>query len=398
MKRLYLCGHTGSANRGCEAIVRSTVKVLREGGAEDITLLTFKESDDRIREIDKIVDLMSYPKKTIFNRGCSWLSKKLFNNGIWGARFYHKSFIKQIDNANSLLFNIGGDTYCYGTPNISYAMNDLAEEHKVPNVFWGCSVEEDSYKDSRMVEDFNKYSAIVVREELSYQAFLKCVKDKSKIFKTCDPAFHLEIKETELPENFVIGNTVGINISPLVLKNIEDDGDMMYQNVYELIDYIISDTDMNVCLIPHVYNVENNLHDSKVLTKIYSKYAETDRVSIVNTELSCCELKYIISQCRFFIGARTHSTIAAYSTAVPCIALSYSVKSRGIAIDLFGTDDGYAISYKKINDKKNLKEKFISVLLNNEECIRNKYREILPKYKQSIIDATMTILSSIGAE
>ena len=398
MKKIYLCGHTGSANRGCEAIVRSTVKVLRECGAEDISLLTFSEADDRLRGVNKLAKLIPYPKKTVFDRGMSFLAKKLLKNGTWGARFYHKSFIKQIDNQNSLLLNVGGDTYCYGTPYICYALNDLAEEYKVPNVFWGCSVEENSYKDGRMVKDFNKYSAIVVREELSYKAFLKCVEDKSKIFKTCDPAFHLEIKETELPENFVIGNTVGINISPLVLKNIEDDGDMMYQNVYELIDYIISDTDMNVCLIPHVYNVENNLHDSKVLSKIYSKYAETDRVCIVNTELSCCELKYIISKCRFFIGARTHSTIAAYSTAVPCIALSYSVKSRGIATDLFGTDDGYAIPYKKIENKNTLKEKFVSVLLNNEEFVRNKYSEMLPEYKQSIIDATMTILSGVGAK
>ena len=395
MKKFYLCGHTGSANRGCEAIVRSTVKVLRECGAEDITLLTFKESDDRLRGIDKIADLVPYPKKTVFDRGLSYISKKFFKNGVWGAKFYHKSLIKSISGSDSILFNVGGDTYCYGTPHISYALNDLAEEYKVPNVFWGCSVEEDSYKDGRMVEDFNKYSAIVVREELSYQAFLKCVSEKSKIYKTCDPAFHLEIKETELPENFVIGNTVGINISPLVLKNKEDDEDMMYQNVYELIDYIISETDMNVCLIPHVYNAEHNLYDSKVLSKIYSKYADTDRVGMVNTELSCCELKYIISKCRFFIGARTHSTIAAYSSAVPCIALSYSVKSRGIAIDLFGTDEGYAIPYKKIEDKNTLKEKFVSVLLNNEEAIRNKYSEMLPKYKQSIIEATKSILLKI---
>lgn len=109
MKKIYLCGHTGSANRGCEAIVRSTVTILRKCGVEDITLLTFNEADDRLRGIDNIADdILSYPKKTVLDRGCSWLAQKLFNNGIWGARFYHKSFIKSIDNENSLLFNIGG--------------------------------------------------------------------------------------------------------------------------------------------------------------------------------------------------------------------------------------------------------------------------------------------------
>ena len=167
MKKIYLCGHTGSTNRGCEAIVRSTVKILRQCGVEDITLLTFNEADDRANNIDKIVALKEYPKKTLFDRGCSFLSKKLFKNGTWGARFYHKSFIKRLDSTKALLVNIGGDTYCYGTPHISYALNDLAEEYNIPNVFWGCSVEEDSYKDIN-AEDKLKVKSVHITVEAGF--------------------------------------------------------------------------------------------------------------------------------------------------------------------------------------------------------------------------------------
>ena len=168
----------------------------------------------------------------------------------------------------------------------------------------------------------------------------------------------------------------------------------MYQNVYTLIEYIINQTDMNICLIPHVYNIENNLQDIAVLKRIYSRYSDTNRVSIVDSELSCTELKYIISQCRFFIGARTHATIAAYSTGVPTIALSYSVKSLGIAQDLFGKQEGYVIRHKNITDENELKNAFINTLLSNENAIRERYKKILPEYKQSIIDVTRKIIGN----
>ena len=60
------------------------------------------------------------------------------------------------------------------------------------------------------------------------------------------------------------------------------------------------------------------------------------------------QLKYIISQCRLFIGARTHATIAAYSTFVPTLVIGYSVKSRGIAADLFGTEENYVLPIQAI--------------------------------------------------
>ena len=42
------------------------------------------------------------------------------------------------------------------------------------------------------------------------------------------------------------------------------------------------------------------------------------------------ELKYIIGQCDFFIGARMHSGIAAASQFVPTVVLAYSPKARGV--------------------------------------------------------------------
>ena len=87
------------------------------------------------------------------------------------------------------------------------------------------------------------------------------------------------------------------------------------------------------------------------------------------TDRSCTELKYLISNCRFFLGARTHATIAAYSTGVPTLVLGYSVKSRGIARDLFGTEEGYVLPVQKLTRPEELTEAFLR-LMDQEERIR----------------------------
>ena len=59
MKKFFLYGHNGSGNHGCEAIVRSTCKILREGfGEVDITLASGNIDEDRKYELDKVTNLV----------------------------------------------------------------------------------------------------------------------------------------------------------------------------------------------------------------------------------------------------------------------------------------------------------------------------------------------------
>ena len=69
-------------------------------------------------------------------------------------------------------------------------------------------------------------------------------------------------------------------------------------------------------------------------------------------------LKGIISQCRFFVGARTHSTIAAYSCCVPTLVVGYSVKAKGIARDLFGSETNYVLPVQAIENAETLPQFF----------------------------------------
>ena len=137
---------------------------------------------------------------------------------------------------------------------------------------------------------------------------------------------------------------------------------------------------MSVALIPHV--VWEAVDDRKILKEFYEKYKNTNRVFLID-DCPCEDLKGYISKCRFFIGARTHSTIAAYSTCVPTLVVGYSVKARGIAKDLFGTWENYVLPAQEIKEKNELTNSFIW-LQENESNIKKHLSDILPEYKSRI--------------
>lgn len=149
------------------------------------------------------------------------------------------------------------------------------------------------------------------------------------------------------PVNFLPGNTVGINISPLILK-MAFNAQLIMDNLRMVIKDILDNTDSAVALIPHVAWEDNN--DWLPLSVLYKTFKNSNRVCLIEDQ-SAQKLKWIISKCSCFIGARTHATIAAYSTGVPTLALGYSVKSKGIAQDIFGTAENYVVPYQDIVTK-----------------------------------------------
>ena len=102
---------------------------------------------------------------------------------------------------------------------------------------------------------------------------------------------------------------------------------------------------------------------------------------------NCMELKGYIARCRFFVGARTHATIAAYSSCVPTLVVGYSVKSKGIALDLYGTYDKYVLPVQNLTNEDELVNNFKWMLETEKE-----HKEILsnkiPEYKKLAMKAS----------
>ena len=195
------------------------------------------------------------------------------------------------------------------------------------------------------------------------------------------PAFLMEPEETTLPDGWLVNQMIGINLSSLVLKDVYGSNkDVILEAYYQLIEYIIQSTKYNIVFIPHVMQGQ----DLSILKILFEKYQNTGRVLLVNDEsLSAPQLKYIISNCCFFIGARTHATIAAYSSCIPTLVLGYSVKSVGIANDLFGEEKNYVISTRNLHSEHELKDGF-KWIMENEDSIRKHLIHKIPEYKKAV--------------
>lgn len=369
MYKFYL--HAGSANHGCEAIVRSSINILND----EVTLYSRVPELDTKYGIDEICDLHKDDKILLKVGSFRWikayLQTKLTGKIDLSMKYQYNSLISSVKN-NDIYFSIGGDNYCYPGTEVLAAINSNIKKKGAKLVLWGCSVEPSLMDNFEIANDLHSFDLITARESISYKA-LKKVNDNTVLVS--DPAFTLPKIDLPLPKGWKEGKMIGINASPLIIENGKN-AKTVYEAYRLLIEYIIKETEYNVALIPHVIAEGNN--DYEVLKKLYDEIESKDRLVLVGDH-NCLELKGLISRCSFFIGARTHATIAAYSTCVPTLVLGYSVKSRGIATDLFGTYDHYVLPVQEMNDSKELLNSFIWIQEHEDE-IRNHLIDIMPEY------------------
>lgn len=367
---LYM--HVGSGNHGCEALVRTTTQIVKEAIDSEVVLWSQTPQEDKKYGVSALVDSVvatDQVNKKSFSFLLSYFKFKIMNQ----KDALHKLFMNKLFK-NSIAISIGGDNYCYPwSAKQGVKLDKEIRKNCFKNVFWGCSIEEE-FMTPEVVEDLKGFDLITVREPLSYEVLKRHGISARQV---ADPAFLLNKKDLPLPEGFIEGNTVGINVSPLI-NDYESGESIAYKNYVKLIEYILENTDMNVCLIPHVVWEYNN--DRTPLNSLFEKFKDTNRVILLEDH-NCEELKGYISRCRFFVGARTHATIAAYSTCVPTLVVGYSIKSKGIAQDLFGTYDNFVVPVQKMNNEYELTEAF-KYILNNENKIIGILNDVIPKYKE----------------
>lgn len=371
--KIMMFAHDGSLNRGCEAIVRSSTNIIKEkiSGAKILLVSGKPETDKIINQLDDIVD---GSPKNINKYSLSWMLSsmkfKLFRDETYALGKIYADTIKHINNVDICL-SIGGDNYCYGEQPGWYEIDRRVKLKGKKLVLWGCSIGEEDMSE-RKLKDLKLFDLILARETLTFNMLVN--KGLNNVKLCADPAFTLEKEELELPIGWQHGNTVGLNFSPLVVgKNPKSK-----EAINELINYILNETDLTIALTPHVMEYGNN--DYQLLYKYYEKYRDTGKVLILPDNLNAIQYKGYIARMRFFIGARTHATIAAYSQCIPTMVLGYSVKSKGIAKDLFG-EEKLVLDLGQISNGQKLISSF-NEMYNEEEEIRIKLQQSIPNIKE----------------
>ena len=379
MKDIIMYGHSGSGNHGCEDLIRSTMKVLQQ---QCVVYSNSPEQDKKygineqcLRQYAKKI------KKNSFRRYFYAVYSRIFRNSMLRYKYVYQPFLQNIEK-ETIYLSVGGDHDCYGTysNHIYDFLNDNVLKNGGKSVLWSCSIEEKDL-DKRTINSLKQYDLITARESITYQMLLRKGINKNVVLIP-DVAFQLSSVKVELPEMLIKGKTIGINISPMIQKYGEN-GQRVLENYEKLIEFILSETDCTIALIPHV--VWNDTDDRIPLTELYKKYKETNRIVLIQ-DRSAEELKSIIAQCCFFVGARTHATIAAYSSCVPTLVVGYSVKARGIARDIFGTEEEYVIAVQSMKDTFALKRAF-EKLWGKKNEIREYLNRTMPQYCEEVLKA-----------
>ncbi|MEI7809028.1 MAG: polysaccharide pyruvyl transferase family protein, partial [Verrucomicrobiota bacterium] len=190
-------GNGSYQNRGCEAIVRGTMEILRREFGRDISVRAGVHTDvDIVREqndheIEPAIQSFSV-SGTGARLSLKWLAAQA--NKRLGAKFapHIWDLIDTVRDA-SMALELGGDNYSldYGRPETFMAMDRFLLKQGTPVVLWGASVgpfDADQEFAPRMFDHLRKLAAIFVRETESLE-YLRANGVSENVYLVADPAF-----------------------------------------------------------------------------------------------------------------------------------------------------------------------------------------------------------------
>jgi polysaccharide pyruvyl transferase WcaK-like protein len=389
-----LAGICPYENRGCEAIIRGTVKILRNY-FQDPTFLCV--SDPRRTDLNQQIrneydDAIIYKKINIVQNRFSreWWYQRIFYRYNTRKRQYrlYNEMIPFLDDALAIL-SVGGDNYSldYGIPHLYTDLDDVVLERKKPLIIWGASVGPfDKLPDYEkyMIDHLKKITGIFARESRT-EDYLARKGITENVYKVADPAFLMDPVEPrgESKKLTIEDSAIGINLSPLMSEYVTG-GDMekWEQIAVKIISNIVKETSRSVYLIPHVTIPGSN--DFMFLKKVWS-LTEVEirrKIHLIPPVYNAAETKWIISHMTLFAGARTHATIAAFSSCIPTLSFAYSIKAKGINRDIFGHEE-YCLGPDQLTPE--IVTARIETMLDSKDQINMQLREIIPQIQKNAL-------------
>lgn len=174
--------------------------------------------------------------------------------------------------------------------------------------------------------------------------------DSSRIIECPDIAFGMETvssKGEALRRKSEADTLIGLNISGLLYFNNKSFGlNFDYPDmIHRIVEWVIESTDAVIVLVPHVVATakqhmvpeKTDVNAIEVLSGRYSDLMEA-RIFTAEEYADPREIKGVIGECDFFMGARMHACIAAISQGIPTLCHAYSDKFTGV-MSMVGMED-----------------------------------------------------------
>lgn len=408
MSTFLFAGNGPYSNRGCEAIVRGTAILLREAFGDSKFYSAYNARPgcrDREREADPGVVHVPYPLFPPFSLE-RLIRAAAHRVAPLQAHYVTLRYLAPIIRHTRAVLMLGGDNYSldYGIPHFVFALNRFALAQHKPVILWGASIgpfSADLRFERWATRELRRVNRIIVRESAS-QRYLLSLGLEENVRLMADPAFLLPPESVSLPsdiETMVAGGCVGLNLSPLLARYRRARMLSEWTDVAAaLIRALVTRISLPVLLIPHVTAPYLDLwNDDFLFLRAVRERAGLDakRVGLLGPDYNAGQTKYIIGRLVAFAGARTHSTIAAFSSAVPTLCIAYSQKAIGIAGDLYGCAD-WLVDVRDLTPDA-FAERFAS-LLRQETQVRAFLRAAVPHHQHRARQGAAELATLLSAD
>lgn len=373
---------TLNGNLGCVALAYSILflidSVLTEHGVEYRFFLT-----DSMHPKDGYYHIQLNDKKIRYKQigHVLPLSKKSLLKSI--INYQKLSFDKQIFKDADYILDIGqGDSFAdiYGPTRFNFVnlIHKEATKYRKPYCLLPQTIgpfKFDTIKTAANIA-IEKATMVMARDKQSYDYVVANVPKQKNVKEYIDVAFFLPYTKQGFDPVYT---HVGLNISGLLWHggytgdNQFGLKDNYQQIIREIVDYFLKMPNVKLHLIAHVVLSERNVeNDYEVCYDLFNELKHPNLI-LAPLFLSPIDAKSYISGMDFFMGARMHSTIAAFSSGVPVVPMAYSRKFNGLFEDSLGyqhlidlkTDETEAI-FRKIADsflgRENLKNEINTIL------------------------------------
>ena len=177
---------------------------------------------------------------------------------------------------------------------------------------------------------------IMARDKRSLDYVKEILPDCNNVGEYVDVAFFLPYKRASFEKSFV---HVGLNISGLLWnggytgKN-ELGLSVDYRRlIRKIIEFFLGIPEVKIHIIPHVRSMDVSQDNDYLISKELVEEYNNSRIVLADYFSGPIEAKNYISGMDFFMGARMHSTIAAFSSNIPVVPMAYSRKFNGLFMD-----------------------------------------------------------------
>ena len=341
-----------NGNRGCVALSYSIIylldKLMRDKGVDYELYLPqsgFKEIGKHKLKINDLeieyTSIMDVSSNKMIKRMKNLVKFKSF---LFSKKIYKDAdFVMDIGQGDSF-----ADIYGKGRFDWIFSQYELGMKYKKPYCILpqtiGPFVDNEIRK--RAVKGIEYSKCVMARDKQSYD-FVKELIPNKDVSEIIDVAFFMPYKRKEFDDSYV---HVGLNVSSLLWHGgYTQDNQFGLKSDYKLlvrkiIDHFLSQNGVILHLIPHVVSSERGIENDYAVSYDICEEYSNERLVLSPLFLDPISAKNYIAGMDFFMGARMHSTIAAFSSGVPVVPMAYSRKFNGLFAD--------TLEYRYVADMK----------------------------------------------